>query len=72
MVCYATILHCKAILGRRQLGLMRRILVLIMPLVQDRSLDLLTSTPGRDHCTTDAPSNYVMNGIISDCALPGD
>ena len=50
----ATILHCKAILGRGQPGLMRWILW-NMPLVQDRSLDLLTSSPVRYHCATDAP-----------------
>ena len=26
-----------------------------MPLAQDRSLDLLVSSPERYHCTTDAP-----------------
>ena len=35
----------KAILGRGQPGLMRRFLLWILPLVQDRSLDLLTSSP---------------------------
>ena len=38
---------CKAILGRGQPGVMRWILLWIMPLVQDRSLDLLTSSPAR-------------------------
>ena len=45
----------KAIQGRGQPGLMRRILLRIMPLVQDGSLDLLTSSPARYHCTTDTP-----------------
>ena len=36
MVFLATILHCKAILGRGQPGRMRWILLWIMPLVQDR------------------------------------
>ena len=39
---------------RRQPGLKRWILLWIMPLVQDRSLDLLASIPARYHCTTDA------------------
>ena len=30
-----------------------------MPLMQDRSLDLLTSSPARYHCTTDAPTIIV-------------
>ena len=46
-----------------------------MPLVQDRSLDLLTSSPARYHCTTDAPtppsskathSNYVIGPFNGD------
>ena len=45
---------CNAIAGRRQPGLMRWILLWIIPLVQDRSLDLLTSSQGRHHCITDA------------------
>ena len=32
-----------------------------MPLVQDRSLDLLTSSSARDHGTMDAPE-YVVKG----------
>ena len=31
-------------------------LLLIMPLMQDHSLDLLSSSPARYHCATDAPS----------------
>ena len=46
----------KAILGRGQLGLMRWILSWIVPLVQDRTLDLLTSSPAHYHCTMDAPT----------------
>ena len=38
------ILYCEAMLGRGQPGLMIPILLLIMPLVQDRSLNLLTSS----------------------------
>ena len=53
--------HSKAILGRGQPGLMRLILSWIMPLVQDRSLDLLTSSPSRYYCTTGA--SVVMLGI---------
>ena len=45
----------KDILGRRQPGLMRWFLLWIMPLVQDRSLDLLTSSPACYHCAMDAP-----------------
>ena len=47
---------CKTILGRGQLGLMRLILLWIMQLVQDGSLDQETSSrrPARYLCTTDA------------------
>ena len=31
-----------------------------MPLVQDRSLDLLTSYPTRYHCAADAPCRNVL------------
>ena len=48
--------NCKAILGRGQPGRMRRILLWIMPLPQDLSLDLLTSSPALYHYTTDAPT----------------
>ena len=44
---------CKAILGWEQPGLMRGILLWIKFLVQDRSLDLLTNSPVRNHSTTD-------------------
>ena len=44
----------KAILGWRQPGRMRWILLWTMPLAQDQSLDVLVSSPGRYHCTTDA------------------
>ena len=46
---------CKAILGRGQPGWMWWILFWIMPLVQDRSLDLLARGPAHYDCTTDAP-----------------
>lgn len=39
------ILYCKAVLGRGQSGLMWWILLWNMPLVQERLLDLLTSSP---------------------------
>ena len=55
MVFLAKILHCRAILGQGQPGLMRWILFWMMPLVQDLSLGLLTSSPTFYHCTTDAP-----------------
>ena len=55
MVFQATILHCKAILGRGRPGLMRWILVWIMPQMQDCSLDLLTSSPLRYHCANIKP-----------------
>ena len=45
----------KAILGWGQPGLMGWILLWILPLVQDRSLDLLASSTSRYHCTTDVP-----------------
>ena len=47
----------KAILGWGQPGLMRWILLWIMPLVQDRLLDLLTSSPACYDCTTGGPMN---------------
>ena len=40
-------------------NVMKWILLWIIPLVQDRSLDLLTSNPACYHCTTDAPSTTV-------------
>ena len=51
------ILHCKVFIetiwpGQWQPGLMRWILIWIMPQVQDRLLDLLTCNPARYHCTT--------------------
>ena len=52
---------CKAILGRGQPGLMVLILLWIVPLVQDRSLDLLTSSLARCHSTSDAPSQNMIN-----------
>ena len=52
MVFQATV--C-AILGWRQAGLMRWILVWNMPQVQDQLLDLLTCSPTRYHCVTAAP-----------------
>ena len=54
MVFEATILHCKAMLGWQQYGVMRWILFWIMSMVQDRSLDLLTSSPTCNQCATDA------------------
>ena len=42
----------KAILGRKQPGRLRWILLWIMTLAHDRSLDLLTSSPPCHHCTT--------------------
>ena len=55
---------CNSILGREQPGLTGWILLWIMTLVQDRSLDLLTSSPAHYHCTTDATSCVMqMNGV---------
>ena len=51
-----TILHCKAKLGGGQPGLMRWIVLWIMPLVQDQSLDLLTLSPAHYHWATDGPN----------------
>ena len=48
-VFWATILHLKAILGWEQPGLMRWILLWIMPLVQDWSLDPLARSPVHYH-----------------------
>ena len=45
LVFKATILHCKAILDRGQPGRMRWILLSVMPVVQDQSLDPLASSP---------------------------
>ena len=50
----------KAILGRGQPGLIRWILLWNMPLVQDRSLDLLTSSPTCYHWATDAPNSIML------------
>ena len=36
-----------------------------MPLVQDQSLDLYTSSPAHYHCATDAPHTLDMNGELS-------
>ena len=55
MVFKATILHCKVRLDWRRSELMRLILFWIMPLVQDRLLDLLTS-PANSQCAKDAPT----------------
>ena len=52
---------CKAILRRGQPELMRWILLWIMLLVQDQSLDLLTSSPARYHCAMDAPDMHWEN-----------
>ena len=56
---------CKVILGRGQPGLIRWILLWIMPLVQDRSLNLLTCSPARYHCATDAPCLHDPNLLTS-------
>ena len=53
-VFQATILHCKAILGWGQPGLMSWVLLWITLLVQDQLLDLLASSPARYQCTMDA------------------
>ena len=55
MLFKAKILHCKDILVQGQPGLIRLILLWIVPLEQDQSLDLLTSSPACYHCATDAP-----------------
>ena len=55
-------MHCNVSLGRGHPGLMRQMLLLIMPLVEDRSLDLLTSSPASLHFAMD-PLN--TNGIIT-------
>ena len=54
MVLLATILHCKAILGQGQPGLLRWILVWIMPQVQDWLVEQLICSPMRYHCATAA------------------
>ena len=59
MVFQATILHCKVILGRGQPRPMSWVMIWIMPQVQDRSLDLLTWSPARFHCTTVASPHYI-------------
>ena len=35
-----------------------------MPVVQYRSLDLLTSSPAHYHCTTDTPIHYISKTIV--------
>ena len=47
------------ILGRGQPGAYEMNFVMIHALVQDRSIDLLTSSPARYHCATDAPLCHV-------------
>ena len=49
----------KDILSRGQPGLIRWFFLWYMPLVQVRSLDRLTSSPARYHCTTDAPRSLI-------------
>ena len=66
------ILHCKNILGWRQPGQMRWILLCyvmlyIMPLVQDRSRDLLTSSPVCYHCTMATSSRRIKPLKITAC-----
>ena len=39
-------------------------LLWIMPLEQDRSLDLLASSPACYHCTTDAPHSFTIIRLI--------
>ena len=68
-------LHCNAILGRGQTGLMRWIKLGIMPLVPDWSLDLLTSSPACYHCSTAAPTkqesdDYLYNRSDTAIAMP--
>ena len=44
-----------------------------MPLVQDRAVDVLTSSPTRYHCATDAPDfklMIVLNSIIVQWEIP--
>ena len=50
------ILHCKAIMGRGQTGLMRCSLVWIMPQVQDWSLDQYTCSKACYHWTITDPT----------------
>ena len=58
------ILHYKAILGQIKPGWIRLILLWIMPLAQDQSLDLLASSPALYHCTTDASTNQQQNTVL--------
>ena len=37
-----------------------------MPLMQDRSIDLLTSSPARYHCSTDAPVKILADDGTGD------
>ena len=55
---YAT-LQFKAIIGQGQPGLIWWILLWTMPLVQDRSFVLLTSSPARYHCITDLCHSFL-------------
>ena len=47
-------------MGRGHPGLMKWILLWNMPLVQDRSRHMLTISPMRYHCTTDAPTHVIF------------
>ena len=66
MVFQATMLHCKAILGWRQAGLMRWILLWIEPLVQDQSLNLLICSPACYYCPPNTHTLSVnVNWLLS-------
>ena len=65
MGCEAMILYSKAILDWGQPELMRWISVWVMPLVQDRLLDLLTSSPVPYLCVTDAPLEHWLVDKVS-------
>ena len=55
--------------ARGQPGLIRLIVLWIMPLLRDRSLNLFTSSPARYLCTTNAPTG--LNRTIAKHRLRG-
>ena len=63
-VCLFVCLSVCLFVSRITQKLMRGILWWIMPLVQDWSLDLLTSSPACYHWAMDAPLNYLIRGIL--------
>ena len=67
--CFRPRICTKAILGRGQPGLIRWIMLWIIPLVQYLLVDLLTSSPACYHCTTISPLIAIPKHSISSYVL---